>query len=58
MILKNLSQNQLKDLKIIKEKEASNCLIGAQDIECADLYLESYSKIKKEISEIDNLIIK
>lgn len=58
MIFKNLSQNQLKDLKIIKEKEASNCLIGAQDIECADLYLESYSKIKKEISEIDNLIIK
>ncbi len=58
MIFKKLSQNQLKDLKIIKEKEASNCLIGAQDIECADLYLESYSKIKKEISEIDNLIIK
>lgn len=58
MIFKKLSQNQLKDLKIIKEKEASNCLIGAQDIECADLYLESYSKIKKEISKIDNLIIK
>lgn len=58
MIFKNLSQTQLKDLKVIKEKEASNCLNGAQDIDCADLYLESYSKLKKEILEIDGLIIK
>lgn len=57
MILKNLTQYELKVLKEEKEKEARSCLNAAQDIETADLYLESYSKIEQEIKKINKLII-
>lgn len=56
MKLEKMTQNQLKELKCVKQKEASNCLLGAQDIDCADLYLEAYNEIEKEIVEINRLI--
>lgn len=52
MNLENMTQNQLKELKSVKQKEASNCLLGAQDIDCADLYLEAY-KIIEEANSIN-----
>jgi len=56
MNLKHLTQSQLVALKVEKQQAAQSCLNGAQDIESADLYLESYAKIEKEIQEISLLI--
>lgn len=56
MSFKHLTKSQLIALKAEKQQEAQNCLNGAQDIESADLYLESYAKIEKEITEISLLI--
>jgi hypothetical protein len=56
MNLKRLTQSELIALKAEKQQVAQSCLNGAQDIESADLYLESYTKIQKEISEISLLI--
>lgn len=56
MSFKYLTQSQLIALKAEKQQAAQSCLNGAQDIESADLYLESYAKIQKEITEISLLI--
>jgi len=56
MSFKHLTKSQLITLKAEKQQAAQSCLNGAQDIESADLYLESYTKIQKEISEISLLI--
>lgn len=56
MSFKHLTQSQLIALKTEKQQAAQSCLNGAQDIESADLYLESYAKIEKEINEISLLI--
>lgn len=56
MNFKHLTQSQLVALKAEKQQAAQSCLNGAQDIESADLYLESYAKIEREIAEISSLI--
>lgn len=58
MSFKHLTQSQLIALKAEKQQAAQSCLNGAQDIESADLYLESYAKIEREIAEISALINK
>lgn len=56
MSFKHLTQSQLVALKAEKQQAAQSCLNGAQDIESADLYLESYANIEREIAEISSLI--
>ena len=56
MKLKQFTKSQLIALKAEKQQRAQCYLNAAADINSADLYLESYANLQKEIVEISLLI--